>query len=107
MAQDKTFINGIFIKEQKFSNGGSILKMSVIADKLIEELSKYKNASGYVNIDICQKREPDQKGNTHYAVLNEWKKDGGNASKPMTDAEAMEYGRNMYGKNENEADLPF
>ena len=108
MAQDKTFINGIFVKEHKFNNGGSILKVSILADKLIEELNKYKNAAGYVNIDICQKREPDAKGNTHYATLNEWKREntpGNNA--PMTDAEAMQYGKEMYGGKEEQSDLPF
>ena len=29
------------------------------------------------------------------------------ADTPMTDSEAMAYGKEMYGKNENEADLPF
>ncbi len=68
---DKTYINGLFIKvkETKF---GEVVSVSINAKTLIEELNKHTNAKGYVNIDLLRRKEADIRGNTHYAVLNEW-----------------------------------
>lgn len=95
---EKTYINGIFIKEFRFSDGGSKMRLSINVNKFIEELQANKNAGGYINIDLCQRREPDKNGNTHYAVLNEWKK---RESTPENDV--PEYQGTPEGNN----DLPF
>ncbi len=72
---DKTYINGLFIKvkETKF---GEVVSVSINAKTLIEELNKHTNAKGYVNIDLLRRKEADSRGNTHYAVLNEWQPKG-------------------------------
>ena len=50
---------------------GEILKMSMTAEdiKVLQE----NLSNGWVNFDILKRREPSEKGMTHYAVLNTWK----------------------------------
>ena len=69
---DKTYINGLFIKSKQ-TTFGEVVSISINAKTLIEELNKHTNAKGYVNIDLLRRKEADKNGNTHYAVLNEWK----------------------------------
>ena len=88
---DKTYINGLFVKE-KDGKFGKEIHVSIIADKLIEELEKYKNAKGYVNIVHKERKEPDAKGNTHYTILNEW------TPKPQQESAPSQ---------EESSDLPF
>ena len=49
---------------------GDILKMSMTADDLKVLQENLKN--GWVNFDVLKRREPSEKGMTHYAVLNTW-----------------------------------
>lgn len=68
--QKKTYVNGIFIKTQSTAYG-DILKLSIKTDDLIEFFKQHQN-NGWVNIDLLKKREVDEKGRTHTAVLNTW-----------------------------------
>lgn len=70
MAKEKIYINNLYIKSHEFQDGGSILKVSIPVKKFIEELQKHENKGGYVNIDICKRKQPDKYDNTHYAILN-------------------------------------
>ena len=96
---DKTYINGLFIKvkETKF---GEVVSVSINAKTLIEELNKHTNAKGYVNIDLLRRKEADKNGNTHYAVLNEWKK---KEETPTPSSEDIEDDLPIM----NDGDLPF
>lgn len=67
----KNYFNTISIKEKTFDNGGSILKVRINAKELI----KIAGEDGWVGLDICKRREPSEKGVTHYAVVDKWKKD--------------------------------
>ncbi len=71
----KNYVNGMWVKERKFDDGGSIIKLDCVADKLIEWLKANKNERGYVNIVLSAKREPDEKS-THTAYLDTWKPTG-------------------------------
>ena len=54
------------------------LRYSFNAEKMIEFIKANTNEKGYVNLQIKEKREPDQWGNTHTAVLDTWSpKEGG------------------------------
>ncbi len=68
--KEKVFINGIFIREYKFENGGSVLNVSCRVQDVIEELKKYEKPSGYVNLKIQEKRNPEEGGTTHYVELD-------------------------------------
>ena len=68
MAKPKTYINKCAIKEYKFPDGGSVLNCAFGVDELKEHADDY----GWVNITIAERREPSDKGNTHYAYKDEF-----------------------------------
>lgn len=67
----KTYVDGLWLRERKFDDGGAILKVSVLAAKFTDFIKKHTKPDGFVNIVIAAKREPDEK-NTHYAYLDTW-----------------------------------
>ena len=62
------YSKGIFIKKGKFS-----LKCSVKTSDFVQWLNANTNEKGYCNIEIKERKEPGKYGDTHYAVLDEWK----------------------------------
>lgn len=66
----KVYVNGMFVKTQK-TNFGDIIKLSIKAEDVINFLNDNQQ-NGWVSIDLLQKREADDKGRTHTAVLNNW-----------------------------------
>ena len=65
---DKKYINKCAIKEKVFDNGGRLLNAAFN----VAELSQHANAEGWVRIVIAPRRQPDEKGKTHYAYKDEW-----------------------------------
>lgn len=65
---EKTYINGVFIKESKYG-----LKVSIKAETFCEQIKSLANDKGYVNIEIKKRKELDKNNNTHYAELDTWK----------------------------------
>lgn len=70
--EEKTYINGVVIKEHIFDDGNKILKVSMHKDG-VEQLGDLLNDGGWVNIDIKKRREEGEKGQTHYMQLNTYK----------------------------------
>lgn len=66
MAEKKNYLNGIFIQTHKFTNGGEILKCGVKVDDFCKALQECAKENGWANIIIAQRREPSEKGHTHY-----------------------------------------
>ena len=56
----KTFINGVFINEQTFSDGGSKLKLSIPTDKIdfLAEQLKFNERDGWCRLEITRNRNP-------------------------------------------------
>jgi len=94
---DKNYINGLVIKEKTFDNGGSQLRISVKVQELIEQLQAIEE-NGWANILISRRKEPSDKGVTHYAYQDTWKPDGNNASSNVT---------NRVNETFDNDDLPF
>ena len=69
MASPKTYIDKCAIKEHKFQDGGSVLNCAFHVD----ELQNHADDNGWVNITIAERREPSEKGNTHYAYKDDFK----------------------------------
>jgi len=67
---EKTFINGLFIREREFNNGGSIIKIDIDVNALTTQLEQLRNAKGFVSIDLKKRREKSENGLSHYAELN-------------------------------------
>jgi hypothetical protein len=51
---------------------GVMLKVSFHKNKLIPFIEENANAKGYVNLDVCQRKNVGQYGETHSAVLDTW-----------------------------------
>ena len=66
--EEKKYIR-THIKKVTFDNGGSLLNASIHIDKLTD----HANEDGWVKIKICERREPSEKGATHYAYIDEFK----------------------------------
>lgn len=73
----------------KRSNYG--IKLSGKASDIIAEIQKHTNSKGFINIELKERKQPDNYGNTHYAVVDTWE-----PTKPANEA-----------KNEVKDDLPF
>ena len=96
---DKNYINGLVIKEKTYDNGGSQLRISVKVQELIEQLQAIEE-NGWANILISRRKEPSDKGVTHYAYQDTWKPDGNKGSSNVADRV------NEVFKNEDD-ELPF
>ena len=77
---------------------GEILKLGFKSDVLIEFIQENTNSSGYINLDVSKRRQPDDYGNTHSIFLNDYqpapKSEKRPASKPVN-------------KTTQEDDVPF
>ena len=69
MATEKIYIGTGKLKE--FPDGGSILRFSFRAEDL-DKLRNHMN-NGWVAINISKRREPSEKGATHYATIDMWR----------------------------------
>lgn len=78
--KQKTYVNGVFVKTQK-TNYGDIIKLSCKVDDLVAFLNEH-SSNGWVSIDLLQKKQVDEKGRTHTAVLNDFKPNGQQYAKP-------------------------
>ena len=92
---EKNYINGFFIKEKSFDNGGKILKVSVKVDDFVEQLREIES-KGWANLNIAKRKEPSDKGVTHYVYEDQWKpeKDYNETNDPQWD-------------NKKNDDMPF
>jgi len=91
MGEEKVYINGVSIKELVFSDGNSLLKVSIHKDG-VEQLQGLLNDQGWVNVDIKKRREEGEKGQTHYMELNTYKPKDSSPHDPG---------------DENDGELPF
>ena len=69
MAKPKTFIDKCAIKKHEFDDGGSVLNCAFH----VGELQTHADENGWVNITIAERREPSEKGSTHYAYKDDFK----------------------------------
>lgn len=64
---DKKFVG--IVRQIKFQNGGSIIKLGVKA----EDLREHINQGGWVNLVIAKKKEPKNDGKDFYCYVDEFK----------------------------------
>lgn len=62
-------------KEAPFSNGGEVIRVSVLVDDLIrmQEDNPDLHSKGYVNIELRKKKVADQYGNSHMVIESTFK----------------------------------
>jgi len=68
---EKQYVNGIYIKEKVFADGGSLLNIS-ISKAAIKEFAENLDDKGYAKITIAKRKEADKYGNTHYSYYNSY-----------------------------------
>jgi hypothetical protein len=78
------YFNGFNCKQSKFG-----IKLSGKLETIIESLKQHVNDKGYVNLEICPRREADKYGNTHYVKVDTWQKPEG--YQPNQPSQVKEY----------------
>jgi hypothetical protein len=89
----KTFINGVFINEREFSNGGSILKISIPEDKIdaLAAQLRFIATDGWARLAISKNQKPSISKttgkiiSTHSLSVDDWKPTAPAAQKPASD----------------------
>jgi hypothetical protein len=66
---EKKYVGNSRNQQGKF---GEIQKIS-FSRKDLQLMMDSLNDKGYINLNRIEKKEPDQWGNTHYLVIDEWK----------------------------------
>lgn len=56
-----------------FERGGHIIKLGFHAESLKAFIEANKNEKGFINLDVSERREPSQHGDTHSVALDTWK----------------------------------
>lgn len=67
----KTYLK-CFAREHTFTNGGSVIKLSVNK----EDFNKLPDNKGYVRLIVSKKSAVDKFNNTHYVYLDEFEPKG-------------------------------
>mgnify|MGYP003643097797 FL=1 len=71
MSEEKIFINGVFLREREFDNGGSIIKVEIPnVSEFAEQLKNLSNENGKITLDIKSRMNKGENGLTHYMQLN-------------------------------------
>jgi glycerophosphoryl diester phosphodiesterase len=63
-----TYINKISLKKKQFGT-----QFTGLSKDFIAQIQENTNEKGYFNFEIKERKEPSEKGETHYIVVNEWK----------------------------------
>lgn len=62
------YINGVKLKASKYG-----VKFSGKTEEVIQQLQSITNEKGYFNLEIKERKEPSQYGETHYLVVDEYR----------------------------------
>lgn len=88
------YINGVNGKKTMYGT-----RLSIKAEKFIEEIKSHTNESGYINIIVKDRKTADKYGNNVYIVLDTWKPDPTKAKSGTAQSPAASV--------QNTDDLPF
>lgn len=93
--EEKIYSKGIYFKEVE-TKFGKIIKLSFNIQVFAEFCRTNMNDKGYINIDVLPRKEAGKFGDTHYGVLNTYKKE----EKPKEETQISYNG-------ESSDDIPF
>lgn len=66
---EKIYINGMYCKKSQYG-----IKITGKADKIIEQIQANTNEKGYINLELKERRQPDENGNTHYVQVDTYER---------------------------------
>ncbi len=58
--------------KERNGNFGPILKLSFQADNMIAFIQEHRNAKGYVNLEVTQRKSEGKYGESHNVKLDTW-----------------------------------
>lgn len=91
---EKIFINGVFIREKQFDNGGKIITIDIPdIEQFYGQMRKLAEPSGKIRFDLKERLNKSDNGLTHYMQLNTFK------PKPQQEQ--------SYSNNNFDDDVPF
>lgn len=99
MATEKTFTKGLFANE-KASQYGNFMNVDINVNEFIDFLKANTNEKGYCKITLYKNREGSGSKNSHYGVLNDWKK-------PEEAVQEVPKGKMQEQVADDSSDLPF
>ena len=69
--EEKIFINGVFLREKTFDNGGSIINIDITnIDDFTNQLKQNQKAGGKITLEIKERRNKSDNGLTHYIQVS-------------------------------------
>jgi len=66
----KTYVKGS--AKLRSTNFGDVIKLGFKVEDLVAFVREHANAKGYINLDVVQRKEVGQYGDTHSIVLDDW-----------------------------------
>ena len=88
--------------ERKSGGSFTVLKLS-FSKKDLQVMLANVNEKGYINTDVLKRKEPNQWGQTHYLVIDDWKPEKKAEEKANESAKASGYVETP----KDDGDLPF
>ncbi len=71
--KEKIFLNGIFVRERKFENGGSILKCDILdAYDFAAQLKSFADDTGKITLEIKERKNKAENGISHYVEVSQF-----------------------------------
>ena len=98
--KDKIYINGTFLREIEFENGGKKIKCDIInVTEFADQLISNANENGKITIDIKRRQEKTDTGITHYMQVSTFE--------PKAQAEQPQQPQNVIKKDSKSDGMPF
>lgn len=99
--KEKIFMNGIFIREKQFDNGGSILNIDIVdVFDFAEQLKKHRKNDGKIRLELKRRMNKGENGLTHYCEVSQFE--------PKPQQQPTNQSSQNFSTNENNFDdVPF
>lgn len=70
---------------------GKMLKVSIHQEDVAKLVTEASENSGWVNLDLKERREPSEKGWTHYFEVNRWSPDADKATTEVIEEDDLPF----------------
>ena len=70
----KQYVNGVFLREKVFPDGGSVINASIKVEDFVAALYANASADGFAHFCIGKRREVGSNGLSHSMWVDEWRK---------------------------------
>lgn len=104
--KNRTFANGIYVRQQDFDNGSHLLRVRIDVVQFQNFLQEHAS-NGFVNLDIQARKSPSENGLTHFIVLNTWKPSKEQATTEIAEETKVKKTTKKKATSKNKEDVPF